>query len=129
MIRYLLDTNVVIFVLNDDLRLSANLRDAIRAGRNFISVASYWEITIKRMRGNLIIDSPDSWWRDTLTLLAASPLLILPRHVERLLDLPPLHKDPFDRILIAQAIAEDLTLITADDQIARYSSEAFKVLC
>jgi len=83
---------------------------------------------VKTMKGNLIVRSPRTWWPDALFQLAASPLLIRPEHVDELLGLPPLHKDPFDRILIAQAIAENLTLVTTDADIVRYRSNHLKVI-
>ena len=128
MTRYLLDTNIAIFILNNDPRLSLNARNAVSSGSNFLSVASYWEVMVNAMKGNLIVRSPRTWWSDALFQLAASPLLIRPEHVDELLGLPPLHKDPFDRILIAQAIAENLTLVTSDADIVRYSSQHLKVL-
>jgi len=126
--RYLLDTNIAIFILNDDPRLSSSARNAVSTGTNFLSVASYWEVIVKAMKGNLVVQSPRTWWPDALVQLAASPLLLRPEHVDELLGLPPIHKDPFDRILIAQAISEGLTLVTADDQIARYASQTLKII-
>ena len=70
---------------------------------------------------------PRTWWHDALDQLAARPLALRPEHVAELYTLPPLHKDPFDRILIAQATAEELTLITTDGEIPRYASLRLRV--
>jgi PIN domain nuclease of toxin-antitoxin system len=127
--RYLLDTNIAIFILNDDPRLSSTARSAVSSGPNFLSVASYWEVMVKAMKGNLVLHNSRTWWPDALVQLAASPLLIRPEHVDQLLNLPPIHKDPFDRMLIAQAISEDLTLVTTDAHIGRYTSPTFRTIC
>ena len=82
-----------------------------------VSVASAWEIEIKRAIGKL--DAPD----DLRQQIARHRFLELPiqlRHVERLRKLPPLHRDPFDRILVAQALADELTLVTRDRGILAY---------
>lgn len=81
-------------------------------GEKVISVASYWEVVIKTRKGLLTIADLASWWERATDLTAARVLPIRTSHVTALAALPPLHKDPFDRILIAQAIAEGLGLVT-----------------
>ncbi len=125
----LLDTNVAILAPDRPEILSLAVQQAILNGPNFISAISYWEVVIKSMKGKLNVGDARSWWRDTLIELAATPLPLLPFHVDPLHTLPSLHKDPFDRILIAQAAAEHLTLVTTDKQIARYASSNLQVLC
>ena len=71
---------------------------------------------------------PRTWWLDALEQLAATPLALRPEHVAGVYTLPPLHKDPFDRILIAQATAEDLELVTTGGEISRYASARFRVV-
>jgi len=124
----LLDTNAALFTLANDPRLSQKLRDAISAGPNYLSVACYWEVLIKSMKGKLAVGDPRIWWTLGLKQLVASPLDIRSDHVERVFDLPPIHHDPFDRMLIAQAIAEGLTLVTTDAEIARYASPSLQVI-
>lgn len=80
------------------------------------------------MEGNLRVGDPRTWWRDTLEHLAANPLPLHPRHIARVHTLPLHHKDPFDRVLIAQAIVEDLELVTTDREILRYASTSFHVV-
>jgi PIN domain nuclease of toxin-antitoxin system len=124
----LLDTHTALIALTDPDRLSAGTRAAILRGRNFLSVVSYWEVLIKSMKGNLDVGDPRTWWRDSLDQLTAMPLALRPEHVAELYSLPPLHKDPFDRILIAQAMAEELRLVTMDGEIPRYASARLRVI-
>ena len=125
---YLLDTNVALFAVANSARLSDGVRSTIMAGPNLISAASYWEVFIKSMKGNLDVGDPRIWWAQALKQLSAIPLPILPEHIDRLYSLPPIHKDPFDRILIAQATAESLTLVTTDSKIPLYASESLQVV-
>ena len=83
---------------------------------------------IKAMKGALDVGDPRQWWTESITALALFPLLYEPEHVAAVYDLPPIHRDPFDRALIAQATVEDLTLLTTDAIIPRYASERFHVL-
>ena len=76
----------------------------------------------------LDVGDPRCWWTDALDQLAARPLPLRLDHVARLYDLPPIHKDPFDRMLIAQAIAEDLDLVTTDREIPKYAGQYLRVL-
>lgn len=124
----LLDTNSALIALTDPDRLPAAVRAAILVGPNVLSAVSYWEVLIKSMKGNLNVGDPRTWWHDALDQLAATPLALRPEHVAELYTLPPLHKDPFDRILIAQATAEELTLITTDGEIPRYASARLRVV-
>lgn len=119
----LLDTNVTLLALAEPGRLAKKIHNAILSGANYISVVSYWEIILKNMKGNLRIGSPGTWWADTLDQLNATPLLLRAEHISEIQNLPPLHQDPFDRVLIAQAVIEKLILITADRDILRYGSQ------
>jgi PIN domain nuclease of toxin-antitoxin system len=83
---------------------------------------------IKSMKGKLDVGDPRAWWFDALDQLAATPLVLRPQHIAAVHSLPPIHKDPFDRILIAQATVEGLTLVTMDAEIARYSSKTLRVI-
>jgi PIN domain nuclease of toxin-antitoxin system len=83
-------------------------------------VASYWEVVIKTQKGLLMIADVATWWRRATELTAARVLPIRASHVTALAVLPTLHKDPFDRILIAQAVAEGLDFITNDEPISGY---------
>ncbi|MGP8248103.1 MAG: type II toxin-antitoxin system VapC family toxin [Bryobacteraceae bacterium] len=129
MTGYLLDTNVAIVALAEPDRLSAALQSAILRGPNVLSVVSFWEVLLKSMRGNLMkVGDPRAWWRDALEQLAATPLVLRPDHVAEIYTLPDIHKDPFDRALIAQASVEALEIVTLDTEIPRYASSQVRVL-
>jgi PIN domain nuclease of toxin-antitoxin system len=118
---HLLDTVTLVWALGAPERLSSHARRLVDKGDNVVSVSSYWEIVIKTQKGLLAIDDLAAWWRRATDLTAARVLPIRPSHVTALAALPLLHKDPFDRILIAQAIAEGLPLVTNDGPIRAYS--------
>ena len=125
---YLLDTNVALLAVSRSVSLSAGVRDAMERGANYLSVIVYWEVMLKSMKGALKVGEPRTWWLDALEQLAAAPLVLRPEHVTAIHALPPIHKDPFDRVLIAQATVEDLTLLTTDGEIPQYASERFRVV-
>lgn len=125
---YLLDTHSAIFTMSQSRSLSATAKAAIAEGQNVLSVISYWEVMIKSMKGKLDVGDPRAWWFDALDELAATPLLLHPRHIAAVHSLPPIHKDPFDRILIAQATVEGLTLVTMDAEIGQYASKTLRVV-
>ena len=125
---YLLDTCAVLLALADPDALSSSARKAILAGPNLLSVVSYWEVMLKSMKGTLEVGDPRAWWFDALEQLAATPLVLRPQHVAGVYGLPPIHKDPFDRMLIAQAAAEGLALVSPGGEIARYASKGLRVV-
>ena len=119
MARFLVDTHVLLWWLMDHPGLGASARQAIADARNvvFVSAASGWEVAVKRTLGKL--QAPD----DLETRIGEqgfASLSITFRHAEQAGGLPLLHRDPFDRVLIAQAQVEDLILITNDDRIKQY---------
>jgi len=118
-VRLLLDTHVLLWALTDDPSLSAAARAAIVDGRNrvVVSAVSAWEITIKRSLGKLRAPA------DLAEEVAAhrfTPLAVSLEHALAVGALPDLHRDPFDRLLVAQAGVEGLTIVTRDRAIARY---------
>ena len=125
---YLLDTNVAIFALAASDHLSAPIRRVILKGPNVISVASYWEVMLKSMKGKLDVGDPRIWWEEALDKLTATPLAVRPEHIAGVYALPPLHKDPFDRVLIAQAVAEELVFVTRDVAVTKYASPGLKIV-
>jgi PIN domain nuclease of toxin-antitoxin system len=125
---YLLDTNAALLGLTEPSALPARIRRAILTGPNVLSTIVYWEVVLKAMKGTLQVGEPRTWWLDALEQLAATPLSFRPEHVSEICALPTIHKDPFDRALIAQAAVEDLTLVTIDTAIVKYASSRLKVL-
>lgn len=128
MSEYLLDTNVALIALSRPDRLSLTVHKAISKGPNVLSVISYWEVILKCRKGKLDVGDPRIWWTDAVNELAATCLPLRPNHVAVVYDLTPIHDDPFDRVLIAQAIVENLTLVTTDTKITQYASRQFRVL-
>jgi PIN domain nuclease of toxin-antitoxin system len=116
--KLLLDTHVVLWWRLDSRRLEREVRRAIGgADRVFVSAASAWEAAIKIALGRLRLKDPFA------VLVAASGFEELPiafRHAEQLASLPAHHADPFDRMLVAQAQIEGLTLVTHDRALAPY---------
>ncbi len=115
----LLDTHVLIWALENNSALSESARDAIINGSNmvFVSSASVWEISIKTAMGKLVV--PDNLIEE-IEIHRFTQLSINFDHAKLAGELPEIHKDPFDRMLIAQAMTEKLTLITNDSQISNY---------
>ena len=109
-------------------KLSSPVRKAIERGPAFLSVVAYWEVMIKSMKGTLDVGDPRQWFSLTVEDLALRPLLFRPEHIAAIYRLAPLHQDPFDRALIAQAITENLTLLTTDATIPAYASARLRVI-
>jgi PIN domain nuclease of toxin-antitoxin system len=119
--QHLLDTSTFLWALAAPERLSPRARRLVDAGENVVSVASYWEVVVKAQKGLLSIADPATWWRRATELMAVRTLPIRASHVTALAVLPMVHKDPFDRMLIAQAIAEGLGFVTNDEHIRSYA--------
>ena len=121
--RILLDTHLLLWAVGDSQRLPNLAREKLEDPSNalFCSTASLWEIAIKTMlrRSDLKIDI--SAFRKALRSMSVDELPIVGDHIEALLDLPDLHRDPFDRLLIAQSLAEPMSLWTNDRLVAQYS--------
>ncbi len=118
MTRLLLDTEALIWWDSNDRRLGAQARDRIRAAADvYVSAASAWEIAIKVALGKLKTS------RTASQALADSGFGELPvtfRHAEGLNDLPRHHTDPFDRLILAAALVEELTVVTSDRYFSLY---------
>ena len=117
--RLLLDTHIVLWWDADDPRLSADFRAAIASPENevFVSAALAWEIGIKKASGRLQVGASAA---HTIRRHSFIALPITVEHAEWARSLPLLHRDPFDRLLVAQGQLEGLVLVTVDDQILRY---------
>ncbi|HXN47185.1 MAG TPA: type II toxin-antitoxin system VapC family toxin [Bryobacteraceae bacterium] len=124
-----MDTNIVLLAMAAPERLSAAVRAAVKSGPNVLSVVSYWEVTLKAAKGKLIeVGDPLSWWQAALSDFAATALPLRSEHVAEIWNLPAIHQDPFDRALIAQAIAEGLKFVTTDAEIGQYAGERLRVV-
>lgn len=124
---FLLDTNVVILSLADPDRLSSRTQKRLMATQRYMSVLTYWEVLLKSMKGKLDVGEPRLWWAEALELLGATVLAFRQEHIGEICSLPPIHTDPFDRALIAQARVEQLTFVTTDVTIRRYPVEILAV--
>jgi PIN domain nuclease of toxin-antitoxin system len=123
-VRLLLDTHVLLWWRDDSPRLSKRARGEIgnTANEILVSVASLWEIVIKRSLGKLRFrDDLEEVIREEAFWLTP----ISPQHLRCLGTLPPLHRDPFDRMLIAQAITEGAPLVTNDRALLAYGTPTF----
>jgi len=119
---FLLDTQVAIWALIDDPRLSIDARRILddSGNRLHFSVCSIWEIAIKRGLNRPDFQHDPRLIRRTLLRYGCSEIPIESTHAFEVESLPLIHKDPVDRLLIAQAIVEGITLLTADPVIAQY---------
>lgn len=120
-VNLLLDTHAFLWAIDNSPKLSQKARKAIVDGNNivFVSAATAWEIAIKKSIGKLKIPNGD--YLEELRLHRFTPLDITTEHALTVENLSPHHKDPFDRMLIAQALVEKLTLITGDPKIKAYT--------
>jgi PIN domain nuclease of toxin-antitoxin system len=114
----LLDTHVVLWWRQGSRRLKASAIDVIaQAPVVYVSAVSAWEVAIKSALGRLSLDDP---FASHVSAAGFEPLTINFAHAAEVGRLPPIHADPFDRMLVAQARVEGLTLVTHDDTLARY---------
>ena len=124
--RILLDTQVFLWFLADSPRLTHPARKVLaEASEAYVSAATIWEVAIKSALGRLAV-SPDL----VVPEISNNGFIELPiqvRHAVEVCRLPPRHRDPFDRILVAQAIAENLALVTADALLEQYSARVIRV--
>lgn len=120
--KFLFDTHLLIWAVDDSPRLPKAVGRLIDDTKNelFFSTASVWEIVIKRGVGRDVVSVDPRRLRRGLLDNGYSELPITSEHAVAIDALPPLHKDPFDRILIAQATTEGITLLTVDKVVARY---------
>lgn len=119
--KVLLDTHVLLWGLTEEAKLSPRVRALLPSAESWFSAASLWEIIIKVQAGRLSLPTPAGAF--LTTKLAENGVRLLPivqSHVLRVEGLGLRHRDPFDRILAAQSLEEDLPLVTADPVFQRY---------
>lgn len=114
--RYLIDTHILIWFLEGDNMLSKSNRQLITDSRNdiFVSIVSLWEIAVKISIGKLTLAKPLSDIIEQLDVENIEILPISPKHILLVTTLPFHHRDPFDRVIVSQAIVENMNLISAD---------------
>ena len=124
--RFLLDTHVLLWMFDESSQIPPKIRDVIANTENkgFVSIASLYEIAIKKNIGKLYTQNSIKIFADEIGKVGLELIPITTKQLEEYVVLPinSSHKDPFDRLLIATAIAENLSLITADEKFRLYSS-------
>jgi PIN domain nuclease of toxin-antitoxin system len=120
--KLLLDTHLLLWAAGKPNRLSTTTRKLIDSPANelLFSAASVWEVAIKRGLGRSDFQADPRLLRRGLLDNGYTELPVLSDHVVAIESLPPIHKDPFDRLLVAQATVEGITLLTADSIVAQY---------
>jgi PIN domain nuclease of toxin-antitoxin system len=116
----LLDTHLLLWALAAPSKLPAAARKQIEIAEVFVSAASIWEISIKSALGKLAGDP-----QQVLTAIPSAGFSLLPitgEHAAKVRELPPLHRDPFDRMLVAQASVEPMILLTNDEALSKYGT-------
>jgi len=119
-IRLLLDTQILLWALAGHRRLPREARRLIDDHESIVSAASIWEIAIKVSIGRLEADPAAV--RQALDPSGFEELAVTGEHAARVVQLPAHHRDPFDRLLVAQSLVEQLVLLTTDSQLAAYGS-------
>ena len=123
--KLLLDTHAFLWYISNDARLPQHAYDAIRDKSNevYLSVVSVWEILVKYQIGKLPLPAPvDEFIEESRSAHRMADLPLDYQAVSRLLSLPMYHRDPFDRMLICQALNHDLTIVTHDELFKRYAA-------
>ncbi|WP_029417973.1 type II toxin-antitoxin system VapC family toxin [Brevundimonas bacteroides] len=116
----LLDTNVVVWMLSNPRRLNAAVRQALekRSNQLYVSAASVLEMTSKASSGRLVFNER----MRSVLMETCTSVPVLADHALLVQMLPLIHRDPFDRVIVAQAMIEDLTLVTGDHLLAEYGA-------
>lgn len=126
--KLLLDTHIFLWLIENNPRLSAKIRHEITQGKHevFLSAASNWECTIKHQLGKLDFpQSPDIYIPKQRKQHLINSLAIDENTISHLVTLPPLHKDPFDRLLICHSLQYNLIIVTEDNAILSYPNLLF----
>jgi PIN domain nuclease of toxin-antitoxin system len=122
--KILLDTHIFLWFISGDSRLSTDVRDAIRDPDNeiYLSVVSVWESIVKYQLGKLPLpEPPETYLPKQRSLHQIASLALDETSVAQLARLPPLHREPFDRMLICQAVQNGLIIATVDAAVRAYS--------
>lgn len=120
---YLLDTHALVWAITAPENLPTRVRKILSRGEVAASVVSYWELALKKGRKTAPVSEPAVWWDRFVMRAAIEVIPVRVHHIDQLDALPDWHRDPFDRILIAQALAENGVLISRDGALARYGAK------
>ena len=123
MVTYLLDTAPFLWAVASPEKLSPAVRRVIEGRKHplFVSVASLWEVVVKAQKGLLHLEDPPRWLEAGLKSIEAEVLPIKAAHVYQIGRLPMIHKDPFNRLLLAQAASEGWVLVSNDETVREYA--------
>ena len=120
--KVLTDTHTLVWALSNPEVLGEQARIALAGSTFTASAANLWELVVKSRKPGALVADPLPWWEKYVLRAQIPALAIRTAHIRALAGLPEYHKDPFDRILVAQALAERLTLATKDAMLARYGA-------
>lgn len=126
--RYLLDSMIWLWSIDSVEKINQGCREVLGNGQQeiYFSAASAWELSIKARLGKLHLPSPPAECIPTfIAKQGLRPLPVTNLHAVKVYDLPPHHHDPFDRLIIAQAITEEMVVMTADRDFRKYPVELF----
>ncbi len=123
--KVLTDTHTLVWAISNPDALGVRAREVLATSSVVASVANLWELVLKSSKPGALVADPLPWWTKYVTQAGIPALAIRTTHIQALAALPELHvasthRDLFDRILVAQAIAEGLTLVSKDAVLARY---------
>ncbi len=118
--KVLTDTHTLVWALSDPDQLSPTAQQVLAQAEVLASVANLWELLLKRGRSGALLADPLPWWEEYVLRTGIPTVGIRSGHVLALGRLPEIHKDPFDRILIAQSMVEKAPLVSKDGHLAEY---------
>ncbi|MGA2597930.1 MAG: type II toxin-antitoxin system VapC family toxin [Bryobacteraceae bacterium] len=121
--RVLTDTHTLVWALSDPDSLSATARKVLMESDVAASVANLWELVLKTGKKDALLDDPIAWWNKYVARSGIRTLSIQTAHVLTMGRLAGIHKDPFDRILVAQSLSEKLPLVSKHKLLERYGVE------
>jgi PIN domain nuclease of toxin-antitoxin system len=121
--KYLLDTHMVLWIAEDSPRISEAVRSRLtdKTSEKYVSVASAWEVALKLGTGKLQVEGGLQKYFEIIDDYGFATLALEREYLQQMLKLPEHHKDPFDRLLVATAITENMVLVTADQNIQKYN--------
>lgn len=118
--KILTDTHTLVWALSNPEALGRATHEALARDPFMASVANLWELVLKASKPGSLVADPLPWWEKYVVRSGIRVMSIRTPHIQTLAHLPDVHKDPFDRILVAQALAEEMTLASKDAILMRY---------